>query len=108
MRDWSFPDPEARDYGRGAVRVVELAFVRTRAVTQEVAAQKEERANRAERRREERARLKAGRAVQKVAARADAPRVNQQAAEGGKPVADEPLTFRELTSPAAGAAMAPH
>ena len=21
MRDWSFPDPEARDYGRGAVRV---------------------------------------------------------------------------------------
>ena len=44
IRDWSLPDPEARGYGRGAVRVVELAFVRTRAVTQKVAAIKEERA----------------------------------------------------------------
>ncbi|WP_217922024.1 hypothetical protein [Miltoncostaea oceani] len=51
IRDWSLPDPEARGYGRGAVRVVELAFVRTRAVTQKVAAMKEERASRAARRR---------------------------------------------------------
>ena len=56
VRDWSLPDPEARGYGRGAVRVVELAFVRTRAVTQKVTAQKEERASRAERRRQERER----------------------------------------------------
>ena len=58
IHDWSLPDPEARGYGRGAVRVVELAFVRTRAVTQKVAAIKEERASRAERRRAERARAR--------------------------------------------------
>ena len=27
VRDWTLPDPEARGYGRGAVRVLELAFV---------------------------------------------------------------------------------
>jgi hypothetical protein len=62
IRDWTLPDPEARGYGRGAVRVVELAFVRTRAVTQKVAAMKEERATRAERaaRRAGRRRRRAG------------------------------------------------
>jgi hypothetical protein len=59
IRDWTLPDPESRGYGRGAVRVVELAFVRTRAVTRRVAEFKEERASRAERRRAERARVKA-------------------------------------------------
>jgi hypothetical protein len=58
VRDWTLPDPEARGYGRGAVRVLDLAFVRTRAVTQKVAAAKEERATRAERRREARRRAK--------------------------------------------------
>ena len=36
VRDWTLPDPEARGYGRGAVRVLELAFVRTRDVTKRV------------------------------------------------------------------------
>ena len=54
IREWTLPDPEARGYGRGAVRVVELAFVRTRAVTQKVVAMKQERTSRAERRREAR------------------------------------------------------
>jgi hypothetical protein len=66
IRDWSLPDPEARGYGRGAVRVVELAFVRTRAVTQKVAAIKDERASRAERRRAERARVKVARETNRV------------------------------------------
>lgn len=54
VRDWTLPDPEARGYGRGAVRVLELAFVRTREVTKRVAANREEKASRAERRREAR------------------------------------------------------
>ncbi len=58
VRDWTLPDPEARGYGRGAVRVLELAFVRTRQVTQRVAANREEKASRAERRREARRRAK--------------------------------------------------
>ena len=58
VRDWTLPDPEARGYGRGAVRVLDLAFVRTREVTQRVAANREEKASRAERRREARRRAK--------------------------------------------------
>ena len=54
IRDWTLPEPEARGYGRGAVRVLDLAFVRTRQVTQRVAANREERASRAERRRDAR------------------------------------------------------
>ncbi|HMN99285.1 MAG TPA: hypothetical protein PKD59_07720 [Miltoncostaeaceae bacterium] len=54
VRDWTLPDPEARGYGRGAVRVLELAFVRTREVTKRVAANRQEKATRAERRREAR------------------------------------------------------
>jgi hypothetical protein len=90
IRDWSLPDPEARGYGRGAVRVVELAFVRTRAVTKKVAAMKEERATRAERRREARRRAK-----ESVSA-TPAPR------PGGRPPASTPLSAGELTSPIAG------
>jgi hypothetical protein len=101
VRGWSLPDPEARGYGRGAVRVVELAFVRTRAVTQKVAAQKEERASRAERRRGERARLKAERSVKASAARADASPLDPSAAEHAVTTAVEPVRFAELTSPAA-------
>ena len=58
VRDWTLPDPEARGYGRGAVGVLELAFVRTREVTKRVAANKEEKASRAERRREARRQAK--------------------------------------------------
>jgi hypothetical protein len=58
VRDWALPDPEARGYGRGSVRVLELAFVRTREVTRRVAANREEKASRAERRREARRRAK--------------------------------------------------
>jgi hypothetical protein len=58
VRDWTLPDPEARGYGRGAVRVLDLAFVRTREVTKRVAANREEKASRAERRREARRRAK--------------------------------------------------
>jgi hypothetical protein len=101
IRDWSLPDPEARGCGRGAVRVVELAFVRTRAVTQRVAAQKEERATRAERRRGERARLKAQRAPQEDAARTDVPGLDPLGAKRGVITVVEPVTFAELTSPAA-------
>jgi hypothetical protein len=101
VRAWSLPDPEARGYGRGAVRVVELAFVRTRAVTQKVAAQREERATRAERRRGERARVKAERAVHATAARTDVSPVNPSGAEHRVTRAVEPVTFAELTSPAA-------
>jgi hypothetical protein len=101
VRDWSLPDPEARGYGRGAVRVVELAFVRTRAVTQKVAAQKAERVTRAERRRAERARARAARAS--VAAEVSTPNVDERQDESGhhgSVVA--PLTLEELTSPVAG------
>jgi hypothetical protein len=92
IRDWTLPDPEARGYGRGAVRVVELGFVRTRAVTQRVVAMKEERASRAERRREARRRAKeqTGRAVEQ------APVSASHSAD------DSPLLPDELTSPIAG------
>lgn len=101
VRDWSLPDPEARGYGRGAVRVVELAFVRTRAVTEKVAAQREERASRAERRRGERARLKAERAIRGGTARTGASPLEPSGAEHDVTAAVEPVTFAELTSPAA-------
>ncbi len=101
IRDWSLPDPEARGYGRGAVRVVELAFVRTRAVTQKVAAQKAERASRAERRRGERARAKAERSVNANAARADVSPLDPSGAEHDVTAVVEPVTFAELTSPVA-------
>ncbi len=52
VRDWTLPDPEARGYGRGAVRVLDLAFVRTREVTRRVATNREEKVSRAECRRE--------------------------------------------------------
>ena len=98
VRDWSLPDPEARGYGRGAVRVVELAFVRTRAVTQKVAAQKEERASRAERRRQERERTRGQRAG---ADPTDSPRVSAAAPEPPMPPLAAPLTLGDLQSPAA-------
>ena len=101
VRDWSLPDPEARGYGRGAVRVVDLAFIRTRAVTQKVAAQRVERAGRAEHRRQERARQKAARAAARRAPAADAPSVTTTAERSGDP-AVEPVTFADLTSPVAG------
>ena len=101
VRDWSLPEPEARGYGRGAVRVVELAFVRTRAVTQKVAAQKEERASRAERRRGERARLKAERAAPPNTAPANVSPINPSEAEHAVSPVVEPVTFAEMTSPAA-------
>jgi hypothetical protein len=91
VRDWSLPDPEARGYGRGAVRVVELAFVRTRAVTQKVTAIKEERATRAERRREARARSKDATRVVAPAAAAEPP-----------PLPTAPVTRQELTSAISG------
>jgi hypothetical protein len=96
IRDWSLPDPEARGYGRGAVRLVELAFVRTRAVTQKVAVMKEERATRAERRRAQRLHAKARRAdvpdERSLRKRAEPP--------AGRPAA--PLAREDLTSPIAG------
>ena len=98
VRDWSLPDPEARGYGRGAVRVVELAFVRTRAVTQKVAAQRAERASRAERRRGERARTRGQRAG---VPSTDATRVPAVAPEPPMPPPAAPLTFGDLRSPAA-------
>ena len=98
IRDWSLPDPEARGYGRGAVRVVELAFVRTRAVTQKVAAFKEERATRAERRRAERTRAKVARQVRRP--------VEPPGATASVRRTDEdstaPLAPGDLTGPAAG------
>jgi hypothetical protein len=84
IRDWTLPEPEARGYGRGAVRVLELAFVRTRQVTQRVAANREEKASRAERRREARRRAKE----------------ESPAAAPIAPIA--PLAADELTSPVAG------
>ena len=88
IRDWDLPDPEARGYGRGAVRVLELAFVRTRQVTQRVAANRKEKASRAERRRDARRRAKEESPV---------------AAPNTIPVAPiAPLAADELTSPVAG------
>ncbi|MCC6832867.1 MAG: hypothetical protein IT200_16130 [Thermoleophilia bacterium] len=94
IRDWTLPDPEARGYGRGAVRVVELGFVRTRAVTQKVAAFKEERATRAERRRMERARAKVPRQADRVVSTSHVGRADE--------VSTAPLTSGDLTGPAAG------
>ena len=85
VRDWDLPDPEARGYGRGAVRVLELAFVRTRQVTKRVAANRQEKASRAERRREARRRAK---------------EESPAAAPNTIPIA--PLAADELTSPVAG------
>ncbi len=98
VRDWSLPDPEARGYGRGAVRVLELAFVRTRAVTQKVAAQKAGRASRAERRRQERERTRGPRVG------ADSPNSTRVPAVASEPLTsppDTPLDFGDLRSPAA-------
>ena len=91
IRDWTLPDPEARGYGRGAVRVVELAFVRTRAVTRKVAAMKGEKVSRAERRRETRRRTKDNVAV------TSAPRV-----AAPDHATSPPLGAGDLTSPVAG------
>lgn len=98
VRDWSLPDPEARGYGRGAVRVVELAFVRTRAVTRMVTAQKEERASRVARRREERERSR-GQRVGPEPARST--RVPAAASEHSMAAPAAPLAFGDLRSPAA-------
>jgi hypothetical protein len=98
VRDWSLPDPEARGYGRGAVRVVELAFVRTRAVTQTVTAQKEERASRAARRRQEREKIRGQRVDPDPAQSTGLPAAASERSVAA-PVA--PLAFRELRSPAA-------
>lgn len=92
IRDWTLPDPEARGYGRGAVRVLELAFVRTRQVTQRVAANRQEKASRAERRREARGRMKeASRVVAPAAAPAESPTIPSA-----------PVRRDDLTSPNAG------
>jgi hypothetical protein len=91
IKDWTLPHPEARGYGRGAVRVVELAFVRTRQVTRRVAAMKEEKASRAERRREARRRAKS---KTRVTPRARLP--EQEAIDS------TPLAPGHLTSPVAG------
>ncbi len=91
VRDWSLPDPEARGYGRGAVRVLELAFVRTREVTKKVAAIKEDRASRAERRRETRRRVKANSAT-----------VPRSRAQGTTEIPTPPVCAADLSSPVAG------
>jgi hypothetical protein len=92
VRDWTLPDPEARGYGPGAMRVLELAYVRTREVTKRVAANREEKASRAERRREARRQAKnAGRAERPTAAAAELPT---------RPSAQ--VRREDLTSPAAG------
>ena len=92
VRDWTLPDPEARGYGRGAVRVLELAFVRTREVTKRVAANREEKASRAERRREARRQAKnARRAATPPAAPVHSPTLPNAR-----------VTREDLTSPAAG------
>jgi hypothetical protein len=98
IRDWTLPDPEARGYGRGAVRVVELAFVRTRAVTKKVAALKEERASRAERRRAERARAKVARQADRVVH----PATTSSDVYHTRETSTAPLAPGELTSPVAG------
>ena len=92
VRDWALPDPEARGYGRGAMRVLELAYVRTREVTKRVAAAREEKASRAERRREARRQAKD--------VRREAP---PAAAPAQSPTSRNARVAREdLTSPAAG------
>ena len=91
IRDWTLPEPEARGYGRGAVRVLDLAFVRTRQVTQRVAANREEKASRAERRREARKRAKDESWV-----------VTQATAAEPTAIPSAPVSPEELTSPAAG------
>jgi hypothetical protein len=91
VRDWTLPDPEARGYGRGAVRLLELAFVRTREVTKRVAANREERASRAERRREARRRMKEASLVVTPRASAEVPAAPST-----------PVRREDLTSPAAG------
>lgn len=90
VRDWTLPDPEARGYGRGAVRVLELAFVRTREVTKRVVANRDEKASRAERRRAERQRAK-------EAARTLRPQPPLETTATPSPA----VTREELTSPAA-------
>jgi hypothetical protein len=90
VRDWTLPDPEARGYGRGAVRVLELAYVRTREVTKRVAANRQENASRAERRREARRQAKeARRAAMPTTTPAESPSSAQVRRE-------------DLTSPVAG------
>ena len=91
VRDWALPEPEARGYGRGAVRVLDLAFVRTREVTKRVAANREEKASRAERRRQARKRAK-------EKSRAVAPVTPAESAA----IPSAPVRREELTSPAAG------
>ena len=91
VRDWTLPDPAARGYGRGAVRVLELAFVRTRQVTERVAANRGERATRAERRREARRWAKAASPVAPPSTVAEPPAL-----------LSAPVRREELTSPAAG------
>ena len=91
IRDWTLPEPEARGYGRGAVRVLELAFVRTREVTRRVVANRQQRASRAERRREARRRAKQATQPATPDAAADSPMLESA-----------PVTRQELTSPAAG------
>lgn len=92
VREWTLPDPEARGYGRGAVRVLELAFVRTREVTKRVAENREEKESRAERRREMRRQLK------------DASRITTSSAspKAAVPPPDPILSREDLISPAAG------
>jgi hypothetical protein len=91
VRDWTLPDPEARGYGRGAVRVLDLALVRTREVTKRVVANREEKASRAERRRQERRRAK------------DARRVLVPATAPTEPaeIPSTPVKREDLTSPVA-------
>ena len=91
VRDWTLPEPEARGYGRGAVRVLDLALVRTRAVTKRVVANREEKASRAERRREARRRAKEASRVVRPVAIQTAPPVTPSA----------PVRREDLTSPAA-------
>lgn len=91
IRDWLLPEPEARGYGRGAVRVLELSFVRTRQVTKRVAALKEERATRAERRREVRRRVKE-----------ESRKATPAAVMAAPTVPSAPVTADDLTSPVAG------
>lgn len=93
IRNWTLPEPEARGYGRGAVRVLDLAFVRTREVTQLVAANRQEKVSRAERRREARNRAKAeGGVILQATGAEPAP----------MPMPTAPVRREDLTSPAAG------
>jgi hypothetical protein len=92
VRDWTLPDLKARGYGRGAVRVLDLAFVRTRQVTKRVTANREEKASRAERRREAR------RQAKETSRRA----TSMPAAAESSVIPSEPVRREDLTSPAAG------